>query len=66
MAYIFGNISLAFILILPFLMFFILWKNRDNLDDEEIEEKYGLYYNELKTDTFAKSIFHVIFISRRL
>ena len=61
----FGCFSLLVLLVLPVYMFAKIRKHQGNLDKEEIEFKYGLFYADLSTSNFYKSIFHVVFLMRR-
>ena len=62
---VFAGISLLILLILPIYMIYIIKRNKSNLDCEDVTYNYGLFYQDLKTDNFYRSIFHVVFLTRR-
>lgn len=45
---------------------YIIRTNFDILQEAEIKEKYGHYYQDLDTSTILKSYFHILFMLRRV
>ena len=65
-AILFGGLSLFFSILLIVIVGYNIHKNFDRLDDPEVLEKYGLYYEGLKADSYLSAQFNVIFMIRRL
>jgi hypothetical protein len=64
-AAVFVLISAVILLALPGYMFVIIWNNMDELHTNEIREKYGYIYKDLRVTKIYEAIFHIVYLVRR-
>jgi hypothetical protein len=63
---IFSIIIFAWIFLLPFLVWFILWRNFEKLEKKESVISFGSIYMELRVGSKNALLYNVFFMLRRL